>query len=129
MLHARFKNSQWFGSSFNLDSHLLRGPLPTPTEKEYRAVFRALSQPVWTSWGCLLRGLNCEQLNINNSQSSKLCSLKMELKTQFSANSLKGKREYLSPANCHTLEIGNATNNVNRTKVLPIRSLQAYPNP
>lgn len=41
--------------------------------------------------------------------------------SQFSL--LKGKREYLSPTTCYTLETANTKEKMYRTKILPIRNL------
>lgn len=60
-------------------------------------------------------------------ESFKLCSLKIELQTPLSADSLsKERREYLSPATCYTLEIGNENKKMTRTRTSTIRSLQPH---
>lgn len=47
--------------------------------------------------------------------------------SQFSL--LKGKREYLSPTTCYTLETANTKEKMYRTKILPIRNLQSHQTP
>lgn len=87
--------------------------------------------PSWTAWGSLLHSLNHKHLTMDNKSPPSCAYLGWDqrLRSQPILSLLKGKREYLSPTICSTLQIENTNKKGETEQTLNHQEPPASPNP